>query len=139
MVFLGHNAIVMHETGKTADANPFTPDYKSLQGVNFVNETLLNEDQHTIRACILVFKNALYVPSMQHNLVPLFVIREAEIKVSDARQIHVDYPSVNDHAKWIPDQQLRIPLHLHKISSYFLASTPSDNQLKECSIHEMGH
>ena len=38
----------------------------------------------------MLMKNALHVPSMSHNLIPLFVMREAEIRVNDGPEIHCE-------------------------------------------------
>ena len=45
----------------------------------------------------MVIRNALYVPSMQHNLIPPFMIREAGIVVNDTTKIQLDDPSADDH------------------------------------------
>ena len=61
---------------------------------------------------ILVIQNALYVPSMQHNLLPPFVLRKAGVKVNETPKIHVADPSKDDHAIIFPETGLRIPLQL---------------------------
>ena len=41
---------------------------------------------------VLVIRNALHVPSMRHNLVPPFMIREEGIQVNDTLKIQVNSP-----------------------------------------------
>ena len=61
---------------------------------------------------ILVMRNALPVPLMNYNLIPLFMIREAGIRLRDTPQIHVDDPLEDDHAMVFSETGFRIPLSL---------------------------
>ena len=85
---LGNNASVINQTGKFAVV-------RSFSGVLFRMESVLNIDAavaydcpYTLRTRILLVRNALYVPSMQHNLIPPFLMREAELTVNNTPQIH---------------------------------------------------
>ena len=78
MPAVGMNAYVISDTGRVADVNPFTPDYKSML-IPIVDAVY-----------ILVIRNALHVPSMKNNRLPPFVLREAGIRVKDTPKISVD-------------------------------------------------
>eukprot|EP00957_Ditylum_brightwellii_P015461 1163567-Ditylum_brightwellii.AAC.1 len=65
---------------------------------------------HIDKTYMLLVRNALYVPSMDHNLIPPFVLREAEIKVNYTPKIHKKHPTVDDHATTFPGEGPRIPL-----------------------------
>ena len=52
---------------------------------------------HTHKTYLLVARNALYVPSMQNNLLPPFILREAGLHVNDVPKIHVSSPTIDDH------------------------------------------
>ena len=45
----------------------------------------------------LVIINALYIPSMCHNLVPPLIMRSGSIIVNDVPNIHCENPTVEDH------------------------------------------
>ena len=53
---------------------------------------------HSVETCLLVARNALCVPSMDHNLVPPFILREAGLILNDKPKIHYEDPSVEDHS-----------------------------------------
>lgn len=80
---------------------------------------------------ILVFHNALSVPSMEHNLILPFIMREAGIQGNEAPKIHVDNPTVNDHSLFFPGAETRIALLLWGICSYFPCRIPIRTELEE--------
>eukprot|EP00957_Ditylum_brightwellii_P009299 703859-Ditylum_brightwellii.AAC.1 len=131
MVVLGSNAIVLNDTGKTADVQPFSSEYDALPSITNIDDAVLYEELFTLKTYVLVFKNALYVPTMNNNLVPPFIMREAGLKVKDIPKIQLKDPTVEDHSIYFKDHELRIPLQLHGILSYFTTSRPSEEQLRE--------
>ena len=50
-------------------------------------------------------KNALHVPSMSHNLIPPFVMREAGMKVNNMPKMHCEDPDVNDHTLYFKENE----------------------------------
>eukprot|EP00957_Ditylum_brightwellii_P111882 8532935-Ditylum_brightwellii.AAC.1 len=91
------------------EVNPFTPDYNGIN-VKLVDATLKYDCPLTDKTYILLVRNALHVPSMNHNLIPPFVLREAGIRVNDTPKIYKKSPTVDDHAITFPGEGLRIPL-----------------------------
>eukprot|EP00957_Ditylum_brightwellii_P202049 15328352-Ditylum_brightwellii.AAC.2 len=132
MVVLGRNSTTLSNTGSTADVHPFSPEYNALEGIKIVDGAVLYTDEYTLRNYILVFENALYIPSMEHNLIPPFIMREAGVQVSDAPKIHLKNPTCEDHSIFLEETELRIPLKLSGILSYISMSKSSDKQLDEC-------
>ncbi len=47
---------------------------------------------------LLVMRNALSVPSMGHNLIPLFLIREAGLVLDEMPKFQFDTPTIDNHA-----------------------------------------
>ena len=41
------------------------------------------------KSVILITKNVLYVPNINHNLLPPFIVREIEVKMNAIPKIHV--------------------------------------------------
>jgi hypothetical protein len=83
------------------------------------------------RVYILLIQNALYVPSMDYNLLPPFMMREAGLIVKDTPKIQLDDPSEEDHAITFPETGFRIPLSLWGVFSYFPTTKPTENDLVE--------
>ena len=101
MPVVGKNAYILAESGKTVDVSPFTPDYQSME-VPLVDAAILYECPHDGKSYVLVLRNALHVPSMEHNLVPPFMLREAGIVVNEVPKIQVTDPTKSDHAIIFP-------------------------------------
>eukprot|EP00957_Ditylum_brightwellii_P002095 161173-Ditylum_brightwellii.AAC.1 len=113
--------------------NPFTPDYDAMK-VRLGDAALKYDCPYTDKTYILLVSNTLYVPSMDHNLIPPFVLREAGLRVNDTSKIHKVNPTVNDHAITFPVEGLRIPLDLWAVFSYFPTSKPSIEEVNASEI-----
>ena len=121
------HAFIIAETGKKVDVSPFPPDYKPLI-VPLVDATVKYDIPYDGKTYILVLHNALYVPSMDHNLIPPLMLREMEVTVNDVPKIHKEDPTVDDHAITFAET-FRIPLSLWGIFSYFPTSKPTHDDL----------
>ena len=73
---------------------------------------------------MLVIQNALRVPLMSNNLIPPFIMRENGIIVNECAKIHCEDPTREDDALIFKGNNLRIPLQLHGIFSYFVTRKP---------------
>jgi hypothetical protein len=130
MVVLGKDCFILSQTGLQADVNAFTPDHQSLP-IPIVNGAKLYIDPYTGTKWIIVFKHALTVPTMENDLVPPFLLREAGIEVNETAKIHMKSASVTDHSIYFPSSELRIPLSLHGMFSYFPSYKPTMKDLEE--------
>jgi hypothetical protein len=120
MVVLGNDCFVLRESGLSVDVNAFVPEYAYLKKVPIiVDGAILYGCSFDGKQWILVYKNALHVPSMSHHLLPPFVMREAGAVVNDKAKIHTTAPTERDHAICFERAELRIPLSLSGIFSYF--------------------
>ena len=112
------------------DVAPFTPDYKPIS-VELVDAALKYECPYSGKVKILIIRRGLYVPSMTHNLLPPFMLREAEIHINEVPKIHVTSPTEEHHAIIFQETNFRIPLTLHGTFSYFPTSKPNAQELEE--------
>eukprot|EP00957_Ditylum_brightwellii_P077906 5921519-Ditylum_brightwellii.AAC.1 len=78
MPVMGRDALVVSDTGRVIKLNPFTPDYDAMK-VKLVDAALKHDCPHEDKSYILLVRNALYTPSMDHNLIPPFMLRESGI------------------------------------------------------------
>ena len=88
MPVVGKHCYIIRDTGRRVDVSPFSPDYDALEQVRVVDAALLYVDPMTGEETMLVLLNALHVPAMINNLIPLFVMREAGLEVNDKPMIH---------------------------------------------------
>ena len=123
MPVVGKHAHIFRYTGKTASVSAFSPDYDPLK-TKIVDAAVLYQCAHTGTAYLLVIMNALYVPSMNNNLISPFILRLAGIDARDTPKIQLAAPGEADHALTI-ENNLRIPLQLYGIFSYFPTSKPT--------------
>ena len=129
MAVIGRHAVVLSTSGRKVDVSPFTPDYKPMT-VEIVDAAVKYECPYSHVEAILVIRNALSFPSMEHNLIPPFMMREAGVTVSTTPKIQVSQPSVEDHSIFFPETGFRIPLSLEGVFSYFPTSKPMQDDLE---------
>ena len=132
MAVVGENALIIEDTGKTVDVKPFTSECKTLDNVHIVDALIKFENAYDGSKHISMIKNALHVPSMSNNLIPPFLIREAGVEVRDVPKIHVEDPHTEDHSIFFKDANVRIPLSLNGIFSYFPSGKPTEEEVEEC-------
>ena len=132
MVVLGRNAFVFESTGQTCNVQPFTSDLGIASNVPIVDGAIAYDCPQTSQTYILIARNALYVPTMDNNLIPPFIMRHGGVTVNDKAKIHCVDPSEEDHYIIFPECELKIPLQLFGIFLYFHSRLPTVTELHEC-------
>ena len=115
MVLLGKNSFIFDSApGNTCEVVPFDPSIGSKKSVPIVDGDVAYDSSTTNKTYILLFRNALYIPTLETNLVPPFVMREAGLIVNDIPRIHDPNPSDDSHCIRTDgrDSDLRIPMSL---------------------------
>ena len=133
MVVVGKHAAIINDTGRRAEVSPFTPDYESLSKVPIVDAAIRYDCPYSGETYLLIVRNALSVPSMDHNLIPPFIIKEAGVDIKCVPKIQCKNPEEDDHSVYFKEENLRIPLRLHGVFSYFPSSKPSNELLSDCT------
>ena len=77
MVVVGKHVAIINDTVRRAEVSPFTPDYESLSKVPIVDAAIRYDCPYSGETYLLIVRNALSVPSMNHSLIPPFIMREA--------------------------------------------------------------
>ena len=131
MCVVGRHCAILTKPNRYANVNAFSPSIEKLARVPIVDAAIIYECPYKLKSYVLVMKNALYVKEMSHNLIPPFVMREAGLFVSETAKIHVAEPSVDTHCIRCKDPDLRIPLGLWGIFSYFPSRSPSKEELED--------
>ena len=120
MPVAGCGTTVISSTGRHATVTPFSGTLPSMDKVEIVDVAMAYDDPITTRTSILVMRNALYIPSMGHNLIPPFIMREASLYVDETPKFQLaDRASIDNHCVYDPESGLRIHLQLNGIFSYF--------------------
>ena len=132
MCVVGHEAVIINKSGRHAEVNAFTKEVEKLHQVPIVDAAIAYDCPYSLKTYVLIIRNALHVPSMDHNLIPPFILREAGVEVNDVPKIHVDNPSVDHHSIYFKEVNLRIPLALWGVFSYFPSRKPTSDELDSC-------
>ena len=133
MCVVGKNVMVLNKPTRFANVQAFSPSIEGLSRVPIVDAAIIYACSFTMQSYTLVIKNALYVDNMDHNLIPPFVMREAGIKVNERPKIHSPDPTIDDHSIYIKDHDLRIPLALWGIFSFFPSRKPTNEEAEDDS------
>ena len=110
------------------EVNPFTPQYKAMTA-KLVDGALLYDCPYSGRSYVLVVQNAIHVPSMDNNLIPPFMMREARIVVNEKAKTHMDNPKDSDHSIMLTSTGFQMLLHLWGTFSYFSTWHPQREDL----------
>ena len=77
--------------------SPFVLDYESMLQDPIVDTTNRHDDKHAGERNILIERDALSVPDVGHNLLPLLSTREVGIKMRTTPKFQVEDPSSNGY------------------------------------------
>lgn len=119
MVVLGRFVTIIRRTGRSVDVQAFAEDVPTMKSVPLVDAVVAHDCPCTQTTTLLIFTNALYVPSMEHNLIPPFIMREAGLIVNDVPKFQLESPTTDDHTIIDPVTNVRIHLSLQSTFSGF--------------------
>jgi hypothetical protein len=130
MPVVGRQAFIISDTWRTTDVKAYSPDYESME-LRIVDTAVKYVCPYNGITYILAIRNALHVPSMNDNLIPPFMMREAVIAVCDTTKIQLSDPTEQDHSIYFPETFFRIPMSLWGVFSYFPTSAPTALEMME--------
>ena len=119
MMFIGKQAFIFIHSGQYANVQSFTDEVKGIPKVPIVDAVIAYDWPKYVQTYLLVAINALCVPSMEHNFIPPFILREAELVLNDTPKIHCNVPSAEDHSLFDKETGLRTPFTLDVTFSVF--------------------
>ena len=131
MVVLGKHSFIFESSGRTCNVSPFAKELGIASNVPIVDGAIAYDCPTTKETYILIVRNALYMPSMDLNLIPPFIMRAGGVQVNEVPKIHCDDPTSNDHCISFKDIDLRIPLQLFGTFSYFHTRKPMTQELHD--------
>ena len=135
MVVLSKHSFIFESSGKTCNVSPFAKELGVASNVPIVDGAIAYDCPTSRETYILIVRNALYMPSMEINLIPPFIMRAGGVQVNDIPKIHCDDPTKHDHCISFNDIDLRIPLQLFGTFSYFHTRKPMAQELFRQSFH----
>ena len=89
MVVLGKNCFVFDNVaGRNCDVTPFDPSLGKSISVPIVDAAIVYDCPFTLQSHLLIVRNGLYLPHLDHNLIPPFILSEAGLEVNPIPKIH---------------------------------------------------
>ena len=79
MAVAGANVLIISKSGLVVTVTPFSVDLPPMDDVEIGDVAMVYDDPRKGITYILVMRNALLIPSMDHYLIPPFLIGEAGI------------------------------------------------------------
>ena len=136
MIVIGNQALVIQNTGQSVELNSFSSDVQGISKVPGVDAVVLYYCLFTSKSYLLVMLNALHIPSMKYNLIPLFILREVGLTISEVPKIHCDEPIVEDRSIYDDVTKIWIPLKLDGIFLYFQTLAFTLDEMQRCDVIE---
>ena len=132
MVVLGKECFILRIHKHKCKVLAFVGDVRTLQGVDIVDAVLAFDCPVTHLTILLVVKNALYIPSMTHHLMPPFLIWETRHFINNTLISHAQQGSVNPdcaHCISFEEVGIKICLRLKGIFSYLNTRRPTSEEI----------
>ena len=79
MTVAGGGCTIIAKSGQYATVTPFSADLPVMEKVEIGDVLIAYDNPITLVTYLLVMRNALLIPSMNHNLLPPFLVREASL------------------------------------------------------------
>ena len=106
MFVVGSQGFVFNRTGLHANVNAFSSEAGGISKVPIVDAVIAYDCPYSGRTYMLVIRNALHIPSMDHNFVPPFILQEAGLRVKEVPKNQCNEPSIEDHSIYDEDTGL---------------------------------
>jgi hypothetical protein len=119
MAVAGSDYTIIAKSGNFLDVTPFSADLPVLQMVEIGDAMMAYDDPFTFITYLLVMKNALLIPSMDHNLIPPFLLQEAGLTLDEMPKHQMESPTIDNHVNVDEESGMRVHLQLNRIFSFF--------------------
>ncbi len=115
MAVAGNGVLVISKSGMSATVTPFLLDIAPIEDVEIGDVAMAYNDPIRGTTCFLVMCNALLIPTMDHNPLPLFLARKAGLKIDETPKCCADSPLVLNHSICDPITGMHIHIALNGI------------------------
>ncbi len=115
MAVAGSNCTIISSSGRYANVTPFSSNLPTMEMVEIGDAAIAYDDPILHVTYLLVMQNTLLIPMMNHNLIPLFLIREAGLYLDKTPKHQVANPTVDNHVIVNSETGMRIHLLLNGI------------------------
>ena len=119
MAVAGKGCTIIAKSGQYTNVTPFSADFPEMERVEIGDVAIAYGDPISLVTYLLVMRNALLIPSMSHNLLPPFLIREASLFLDETPKFQSTDLSLDNHTIYDEETGMKIHLQLNGTFSYF--------------------
>ena len=87
MVVCGKHCHILSRSGINATVSAFTDDVGTMQ-IPIIDAVIVYDCPDITKVWLLIIRNVLFVESMNHTMIPVFILREGGMEVNDRPKIH---------------------------------------------------
>jgi hypothetical protein len=132
MAVTGKDCTIISTSGQYANVTPFLPDLPMMERVEIGDVAMAYDCPYTERTFLLIMRNSLIIKSMDHNLLPPFLIREASLFLDETPKFQSTNLSQNNHTIYDDETGMMIHLQLSGTFSYFPTRKLSEYEEEHC-------
>ena len=103
MAVAGKSCTIIAKSGQYVNDTPFSADLPEMEKVEIGDVAIAYDDPISLVTYLLVMRNALLIPSMSHNLLPPFLIREASLFLDEIPKFQSTDLSLDNHTIYDED------------------------------------
>jgi hypothetical protein len=130
---VGDNALVLDYHNRTVSVSPSINSLGTENKVPIVTAAIAYDDPILGQTFILIIHQALYFgDKLVHNLINPFQCRLNEVKINECPRVLTNMPDDTAHSILFEKEQVKIPLRLNGIVSYFHSRRPTIWEYDEC-------
>ena len=133
---LANKHFFFSHSSQYANVRAFTDEFKGIPKVPLVDAVIAYDCPQSGQTYLLVVWNAICVPSMEHNLIPPFILREGGLILHDTLKIHCNVPSAEDHSLFDEGTGLQIPCTLDGTFLVFKSRSLTDEEMNNVEDFE---
>ena len=103
VVVVGKHTVIIDDTDRRTEVSSFSQEYESLSKVTIVDPTIRYDFRYSGETYLLIVRNALSILAMDHDLIPPFIIRKAEVDVKCVPKLECKNPEEDDYSVYFKD------------------------------------
>jgi len=120
MAVAGQDCTIIAKSGHHANVTPFSSDLPVMEKDEIGDVAVAYDNPYSLETYLLMMRNVLLIPSMDHNLLPPFLVQEALLFLDKTPKLQSTEVSLENHTIYDEVTGLRIHLQLNGTFSYFV-------------------
>jgi len=120
MAVAGQDCTIIAESDHHANVTPFSSDLPVMEKDEIGDVAVAYDNPYSLETYLLMMRNVLLIPSMDHNLLPPFLVQEALLFLDKTPKLQSTEVSLENHTIYDEVTGLRIHLQLNGTFSYFV-------------------